>query len=208
MIAPGCFTSGWIRDHAEELRARDMKTLEKCMLALELVARLRQAGLEFIFKGGTSLALLFDPPRRLSIDVDILCLEPIGKLREALDQATFGRMPFVRWEHQEHRDREAPPTRLFSEPFQRAESRLAAGRAALAAELIRARRADFNLPAFLNAGPDLQSLGPASLDAPWQNLNRLKQTDPSAFACWFAAQEIRRGADSPTGPIPAKTSHA
>jgi hypothetical protein len=85
MISPRCFEVVWIREQAAALQARDLRTLEKNILALELVSRLRREGLEFIFKGGTSLALFFDPVRRLSIDVDILSLEPIERLKALLD---------------------------------------------------------------------------------------------------------------------------
>lgn len=80
---------------------------------------------------------------------------------------------------------------LFNQPFQIAESRLAAGRAALVAEWVRQERSDFDLPAFLAAGIDLDSLRDASLDGAWTNLNRLKQTDPKAFECWHTAQRLR-----------------
>lgn len=113
MIAPRCFEAAWIHEQAEVLRARDLRTLEKNILALELVSRLRRDGLEFIFKGGTSLALFFDSVRRLSIDVYILSLEPIEHLKAVLDQATTERPPFIGYEHQERRDREAPPTVHF-----------------------------------------------------------------------------------------------
>ena len=66
MISPHCFEEAWIRDQAVALKARDLRTLEKNILALELVGRFRHAGLEFIFKGGTALSLLFDPVKRLS----------------------------------------------------------------------------------------------------------------------------------------------
>jgi len=112
MISPRCFEEAWIRRQAASLRALDLRTLEKNILALELVSRLRREGLEFIFKGGTSLALFFDPVRRLSIDVDILSLEPIELLKSVLAQATTDRPPFTGYEHQERRDREAPPTVL------------------------------------------------------------------------------------------------
>jgi hypothetical protein len=367
MISPRCFEEAWIREQAAALRARDLRTLEKNILALELVSRLRREGLDFIFKGGTSLALFFDPVRRLSIDVDILSLEPIERLKAVLNKATTDRPPFTGYEHQDRRDREAPPTvhfkipyrsaldpggihsiqldvitaaspyaateekvvrasffeideeikvtvptadclladklacfapstigypykpivastgapadprpmkvvkhlfdvaelaaiagnlgnaaktyravhaeqlrwgrdectidqalddtqdaafwvcrrelrpqethekidffgdgiramdsHLFNQPFQIAESRLAAARAALVAECIRQEQSDFDLPAFFAAGIDLDSLRDSSLDGAWTNLNRLKQTDPKAFECWLMAQMFRR----------------
>ncbi len=117
MISPRCFEESWIREQAAVLRARDVQTLEMNILALELVSRLQREGLEFIFKGGTSLALFFDPVRRLSIDVDILSLETIERLKAVLDQATTDRPPFTGYEHQERRDREAPPTVHFKIPY-------------------------------------------------------------------------------------------
>lgn len=367
MILPRCFEESWIREQAAALRARDLRTLEKNILALELVSRLRREGLDFIFKGGTSLVLFFDPVRRLSIDVDILSLETIGRLKALLDQATKDRPPFTGYEHQERRDRESPPTvhfkilyssaldpggvhsiqldvitaespyaateekvvrasffeideeikitvptadclladklacfapstigypykpivastgapadprpmkvvkhlfdvgelaavaanhadvvrtyhavyaeqlkwgrgpctidqslddtqdaafwvcrrdlrpkedhekidffgdgiraldsHLFNQPFQIAESRLAASRAALVAEWVRQEAGDIDLPAFLAAGIDLEAIRDANLDGSWTNLNRLKQTDPKAFECWHTAQRMRQ----------------
>lgn len=366
MISPKCFSREWLQEQGDALHARDIRNLEKCLLALELVGRMRQAGLEFIFKGGTSLVLLSETPRRLSIDVDILCLEPVQKLHEVLSAVTLDRPPFIRWEHQDHRDREAPPTKhfraeyasalgaagpqaiqidvitaenpyaaldekpvrttfleleeevkvflpspssllgdkvaafapstigypyqpivaatgeygeqrpikvvkhlfdigvlageatdpaqtiatyraihaeqtkyrkldcslaealadtqdaafwvargdgrgqenekteffrrgiramdshLFNKPFQFAQARVAAGRAALVAELIRAEAQSFDLAGFLRSEPDLETLRWAKLVDPWENLNRLKQTDHVAFACWLKAQEIRQ----------------
>jgi hypothetical protein len=367
MISPRCFEESWIREQAAALRARDLRTLEKNILALELVSRLQREGLDFIFKGGTSLTLFFDPVRRLSIDVDILSLEPVKRLKAVLDQVTTERPPFTGYEHQERRDREAPPTvhfripytsaldtgsihsiqldiitaaspyaateekvvrasffeieeeikvtvptadclladklacfapstigypyrpilastgapadprpmkvvkhlfdvaelaaiagnlsdavqtyravhaeqlrwrggewttdqtlddtqdaafwvcrrdlrphethekidffgdgiraldsHLFNQPFQIAESRLAAGRAALVAELIRQGQTQFDLPTFLAAEIDLNTIRDANLDAAWTNLNRLKKTDPKAFECWHQAQSMRQ----------------
>jgi len=366
MISPRCFEEPWIREQAAALRARDLRTLEKNILALELVSRLRRGGLDFIFKGGTSLALFFDPVRRLSIDVDILSLEPIERLRAVLDEATTDRPPFTGYEHQERRDREAPPTmhfkipyssaldpggihsiqldvitaespytateekmvqasffeieeevrvsvptadslladklacfapstigypyqpiiastgvpaeprpmkvvkhlfdigelttiagnlanvlqtyravhaeqlrwrggkwtidqtlddtqdaafwvcrrdlrpreshekidffgdgiraldsHLFNQPFQIAESRLAAARAALVAEWVRQEKSDFNIQSFLSAEIDVEAIREASLEGSWANLNRLKQTDAKAFECWHMAQRIK-----------------
>lgn len=85
-------------------------------MALELVGRLSDAGLNFVFKGGTSLVLLLNPVRRLSIDVDIVTPEPLERLTAVLEQV--GRTPpFIRYEHQTGRDRDAPPTKHFKIVF-------------------------------------------------------------------------------------------
>ncbi len=112
MILPKCFTPEFLSEQGKLLQVGDLRNLEKCTLALELVSRLQRAGLDFIFKGGTSLLLHCSPARRLSIDVDILSLEPVERFQEILQKITRN-TPFIRWDHQDHRDREAPPTKHF-----------------------------------------------------------------------------------------------
>jgi hypothetical protein len=46
--------------------------IEKMILALTLLENLRAGGIEFIFKGGTSLLLIMGTPMRFSIDLDIV----------------------------------------------------------------------------------------------------------------------------------------
>jgi hypothetical protein len=112
ILHPKCFTENYLIEIQGGLKARDLGTLEKCVIALELVGRLQQAGLNFIFKGGTSLLLHLPEPRRLSIDVDIICLDGAEKLKEVL-KSIGKEAPFTHWEHQKHRDREAPPTQHY-----------------------------------------------------------------------------------------------
>lgn len=118
VIDPKCFTVGYLQEMQRITRAQDILMLERCVLALELVGRLKQHGLDFIFKGGTSLLLQLPEPKRLSIDVDILCREK-GKLPEVLDKVTQ-EGPFISWEHLAHRDRDEPPTTHYSVSFQSA----------------------------------------------------------------------------------------
>ena len=77
---PGKWNSraGWAVGTTEDTRAingtlrGDPKLVEKVVYAFGLLEQLKQAGLDFIFKGGTSLLLLTDPPSRFSIDIDII----------------------------------------------------------------------------------------------------------------------------------------
>lgn len=112
MISSKCFTGDFLSQQAKILQVQDPRNLEKCVLALELVCRLQREGLDFVFKGGTSLLLHCNPAKRLSIDVDILSLEPLQRFQEVLQKITRD-APFLRWDHQNHRDREAPPTKHF-----------------------------------------------------------------------------------------------
>ncbi len=50
----------------------DPALLERVVYAFGLLEAITKAGLPFCFKGGTSLMLLFDSPRRLSTDIDIV----------------------------------------------------------------------------------------------------------------------------------------
>jgi predicted nucleotidyltransferase component of viral defense system len=96
----------------EETRAQDLSFLERCVLALELVGRLRQHGLQFVFKGGTCILLHLPSPQRLSIDVDIICQEPRERIEAILRQVVQD-PPFTAWNYQQHRERDEPPTRHF-----------------------------------------------------------------------------------------------
>lgn len=112
MIDPKCFSAPFLREVSTKEGVQDVVTMEKCVLALHLVTLLQRHGLNFIFKGGTSLLLHCPQPKRLSIDVDIISIDPLERLEEVLTAATAS-APFTRWEHQTGRDREAPPTKHF-----------------------------------------------------------------------------------------------
>jgi len=67
-------------DHEDpgRFRGRDPILIEKMIMALTLVEELQLSGLDFIFKGGTSLLLLLGTPQRFSIDIDILVPQKIS----------------------------------------------------------------------------------------------------------------------------------
>lgn len=66
------FSKEWLDIVKKDFPAVDPTILEKTIYALELVGSLVNEGLEFIFKGGTSLLLLLPEHKRLSIDADII----------------------------------------------------------------------------------------------------------------------------------------
>ncbi len=71
MVKSDCFT----REHIEKIRSGftvDNSILERSIFALALLEALAKVGMLFIFKGGTSLLLLLEKPRRLSTDIDII----------------------------------------------------------------------------------------------------------------------------------------
>ena len=59
--------------------------IEKMILALTLLENLRASGVNFIFKGGTSMLLILGTPARFSIDIDIV-METDQGLEEAIQR--------------------------------------------------------------------------------------------------------------------------
>ena len=71
MIEQKCADKEWIEAIAKTNRV-DKILVEKVIRALMLLEGLTESGLDFVFKGGTALMLLFDSSRRVSIDIDIV----------------------------------------------------------------------------------------------------------------------------------------
>jgi hypothetical protein len=72
MISNDTLQPEWINKVSAENRKADRILIEKVIRALLLLEGLAQTGLPFIFKGGSSVMLLQQNPRRFSIDVDII----------------------------------------------------------------------------------------------------------------------------------------
>lgn len=72
MISTQSRSKEWIMGIREVSPGKDPILIEKMIMALTLVENLKLAELDFIFKGGTSLLLLMNSPRRFSIDIDIV----------------------------------------------------------------------------------------------------------------------------------------
>ncbi|MBS1606469.1 MAG: nucleotidyl transferase AbiEii/AbiGii toxin family protein [Bacteroidetes bacterium] len=84
MILPSSFTTEWIKEKRKAYAKSDPNIMEKVIYALSLVEQLVQSGLDFTFKGGTSLLLILPEPKRFSIDVDIITTESRERLEAAL----------------------------------------------------------------------------------------------------------------------------
>lgn len=67
----------WLAEKQNEFK-KDPSLIESMIHALYLLERLKLTGLDFIFKGGTSLLLLLEKPARFSVDIDII-VNPIIK---------------------------------------------------------------------------------------------------------------------------------
>lgn len=95
MISDQSRTKEWILSIRELSPGKDPILIEKMIMALTLAENLKLAGLNFIFKGGTSLHLLLGSPHRFSIDIDIV-LPTLIKLESyfnnVLQQGNFFRI--------------------------------------------------------------------------------------------------------------------
>lgn len=75
MIKEKCFSEDWLDAFKRQTAHKriDKIILEKMIYALHLLEHLKMNGLDFVFKGGTSLILLLEKGNRFSIDIDIIC---------------------------------------------------------------------------------------------------------------------------------------
>lgn len=87
-----------IRNLKKENPSADIQLLEKTMGALFLVESLVNTGLDFIFKGGTSLVLLLNQIKRFSVDVDIITEESEAKVKTLINEIIESQDLFIRVE--------------------------------------------------------------------------------------------------------------
>lgn len=88
MIAERCFSEEWLDAFKKnrEHQKIDKIILEKMIHALHLLERIKANGLDFVFKGGTSLLLLLKEGNRFSIDIDIICKADRASLEKILNE--------------------------------------------------------------------------------------------------------------------------
>ncbi len=104
MIKDHCFTDEWLEGFKKQKDHKriDKIILEKMIYALHLLERLKSNGLEFVFKGGTSLVLLLEEGNRFSIDIDIISKTERNEL-ELILQKVVDSSNFTGFELDEHR---------------------------------------------------------------------------------------------------------
>ncbi|GHV19968.1 hypothetical protein FACS1894174_00900 [Bacteroidia bacterium] len=99
MIKSGNASKEWIAAIAKSTKANDKILVEKVVRALMLLEGLAKSDLDFVFKGGTALMLLFRSSKRLSIDIDIIVPDKNTEFDNVLDKICkeYG---FTRFEEQ------------------------------------------------------------------------------------------------------------
>ena len=87
MIENKSFTKEWldIFRAKKEHKGINVTILEKMVHAFSLLEHLKIEGLNFVFKGGTSLVLLLEEGNRFSIDIDIISSLKRDALEKILD---------------------------------------------------------------------------------------------------------------------------
>ncbi len=88
MIEDKSFSKEWLDGlrQKEGYAKAHPEIMEKMIYALYLVEKLVRKGLDFTFKGGTSLTLLFPEIKRFSIDVDIITRAEQKDIEEVLSE--------------------------------------------------------------------------------------------------------------------------
>lgn len=107
MLKKECFTREWIDKVREDNPPADPTIVEKTIYAFELLSLLKMTSLNFIFKGGTSLLLLLENPRRLSIDIDIITNENKENVEKTLSQIVKESV-FKFWQEDVRRESKIP----------------------------------------------------------------------------------------------------
>lgn len=104
MIKEHCFTEEWLNTFKKQKDHKriDKAILEKMIYALHLLEHIKANGLDFVFKGGTSLVLLLEEGNRFSIDIDIICNTKRGVLENILNKVVIS-SKFKSFELDEHR---------------------------------------------------------------------------------------------------------
>ncbi len=130
MISNKCFTEDWLVSFKKqpEHKRIDINILEKMIYALHLLEQLKINGLDFVFKGGTSLLLLLNKGNRFSIDIDIICKTERNKLEKTLDKV-IENSRFKAYSLDEHRSyKEGVPKAHYAFEFESATTNKYTGR--------------------------------------------------------------------------------
>jgi hypothetical protein len=104
VLMPVASTDYFKKDHVEAHKFDAPAPLaEQAIHCLECVAELAWAQLEYQFKGGNSLLIILQHPRRFSIDVDIATNESQEAIERVLDKIVKDCGVFVRWTKRQHK---------------------------------------------------------------------------------------------------------
>lgn len=121
MINQRDVTPEWLTQKAKQHNGADKILIEKVIRAFLLLEGIVKVNIPFIFKGGTSLMLLFDTPKRLSIDIDVILEKKPEMFEEQLTRVAR-EQGFFKWEKQQRNTNSKivkEHYRFFYEPLHR-----------------------------------------------------------------------------------------
>ena len=101
MLSKKNYSAEHILEQIKRYPSVDPAKMEMTIFAFGLLEELIRAGVPLIFKGGTSLMLLFDNPKRVSTDIDIIV--PPDVSFDALFERVKKRFPFYEGEERGQR---------------------------------------------------------------------------------------------------------
>lgn len=105
MISAHSYTKEWISNVTQKQFPNTNNELaERVIYALTLLEKLKEAGFEFVFKGGTALLLSMGSLDRFSIDIDVVMAEKPGDINARL-AALAGSGVFKKFEEDERAER-------------------------------------------------------------------------------------------------------
>ncbi len=84
MIDSQSYEKTWLKARKSKYQRANPELTEKVIHAMSLAESLKNWGLDYVFKGGTSLFLMLPEPQKFSIDVDIITSAPREKLESVL----------------------------------------------------------------------------------------------------------------------------
>lgn len=102
MISDISYSAEWIQSVQKTYKGSDPTIVESVIRALSLLEHLVLNGLEFTFKGGTAVMLLFGEPKRFSVDIDIITQVSKEDIEAILIKICLNGT-FVKWELDERR---------------------------------------------------------------------------------------------------------
>lgn len=97
MILDNSYSEDWIEQVLSNYRSTNYGLAEKMIYAFTLLEQLALNKLSFVFKGGTSLALLMPDLHRISKDIDILMDQRPENIEDIFDDIVTN-SSFTRWE--------------------------------------------------------------------------------------------------------------
>jgi predicted nucleotidyltransferase component of viral defense system len=98
MITERSYYEEWIKQVLLKTRSTNYGLAEKMIYAFTLLEQLALNDMPFVFKGGTSLALLMPELHRFSKDIDIQMDKRPNNIENIFDGIVVN-SPFNRWEH-------------------------------------------------------------------------------------------------------------